>query len=174
MGHVDKFVPVKYIQMQKKYFVFFCLGVLALFCGKSLIAQNKTSAASPATAAKKPNVQTYLGTAKGLLTLSADEAVQLIALPLTIVDDKNVNYPISSYRFVYQRLGVTEDELTGKVTPQRNIASDRFTSTPLPMVWQNNIKDGLHKDEELYFFDIIVISNAGIRFFAPEIKITIR
>lgn len=160
--------------MQKKYFLFFYLGAAALFCGNSLIAQKKLPAATPAAATQKPNVQTYLGTATGSLTLSAEEAGKLIALPLKIIDNKNVIYPISSYRFAYQRIGVTEDEVTGKVSPQRNITSERFTSTPLPMVWQNNIRDGLHKDEELYFFDIIAISNAGIRFFAPELKITIR
>ena len=107
------------------------------------------------------------------MQMTAEEANKLISLPLRIIDDKNVGYAISSYQFAYKRLGVTEDEVTGKISAQSDIAADRFTSTPLPVVWQNNIKDGLHKGEELYFFDIIAIYNTGILFFAPELKITI-
>ncbi|MEO7536662.1 MAG: hypothetical protein ABIU30_22595, partial [Ferruginibacter sp.] len=103
-----------------------------------------------------------------------EEAKQVITLPLKIVDDKNLGYNISSYQFAYKRIGITEDEETGKTSPQSDIAAERFTTTPLPEVWQKNIVEGLHKGEELYFFDIIVFDKQGRRFFAPELKITIQ
>ena len=106
--------------------------------------------------------------------MSADAAKQHISLPLTITDDKNVNYVISSYQFAYKRIGVTEDEVSGKASPQTDMAADRFTVSPLPPVWQKNIIEGLHSGEELYFFDIIVFDKQGRRFFAPELKITIQ
>ena len=40
--------------------------------------------------------------------------------------------------------------------------------------WQKNIIEGLHKGEEIYFFDIIAIDKQGRRFFAPELKIKIQ
>ena len=52
--------------------------------------------------------------------------------------------------------------------------SDMFTSTPLPKVWIDNIKDSFQKDEELYFFDIIVKDNKDRKFFAPDLKITVQ
>jgi hypothetical protein len=161
--------------MQRKFFMFFCVWSISFLNTQILSAQKKALPATPAPAViKKPNVKSFLGaTATGTMEMTAEEANKLISLPLRIIDDKNVGYLISSYQFAYKRIGVTEDEVTGKISAQSDIAADRFTSTPLPVVWQNNIKDGLHKGEELYFFDIIAINNTGIRFFAPELKITI-
>lgn len=123
---------------------------------------------------KKPMVKSWLGKVNGTVTLSADAAKQLVTLPLTVTDDKNINYVISSYQFAYKRIGITEDEVTGKASPQTDMAADRFTVNPLPPVWQKNIIEGLHSGEELYFFDIIVFDKQGRRFFAPELKITIQ
>ena len=161
--------------MQRKFFMFFCVCSISFLNTPILFAQQKVLPTTPAPAAiKKPNVKSFLGSiASGMMEMTAEEASKLISLPLSIIDDKNVGYLISSYQFAYKRIGVTEDEVTGKISAQRDIAADRFTSTPLPVVWQNNIKYGLHKGEELYFFDIIAINNTGIRFFAPELKITI-
>ena len=123
---------------------------------------------------KRPNVKTYWGsTATGTLELSVESASKLISQPLRIIDDKNVGYLISSYQFAYKRIGITEDEVTGKISPQSEIVANRFYISTLPLVWQNNIKEGLQKGEELYFFDIVVISNSGFRFFAPDLKITL-
>lgn len=124
---------------------------------------------------KLPLVKTSLGKFRGIaVNCSAEQAKQLITQPLIITDDKNVAYKLSSYQFSYKRIGVTEDEETGKVSPQTDIAAERFTVTPLPEIWQSNINEFLHTGEELFFFDVIVFDKQGKLFFAPELKITIQ
>ncbi|MEP7142659.1 MAG: hypothetical protein ABI707_07305 [Ferruginibacter sp.] len=160
--------------MQKKFYLLFLILGSMLLSGTAMLAQKPAKTVIPPAANhKKLLVKTWLGKVTGNITLNATEAGQLVALPLKITDDKNIDYAISSYQFVYKRIGVTEDEETGKTSEQSDIAADRFTTTPLPPVWQKNILDGLHKGEELYFFDIIAFDKQGRRFFAPEIKITI-
>jgi len=160
--------------MPKKFYPYFSLFIFLSLC-TSVIPAQKTdkSAIPPGAKFTRPNVKSYLGKVTGKISLTADEGRQLVTQPLKIVDDKNVSYTISSYQFAYKRMGVTEDEATGKTSPQSDIAADRFTVSPLPAVWQKNIADGLHKGEELYFFDIIVFDKQGRRFFAPEIQVTI-
>ncbi|MEP7106686.1 MAG: hypothetical protein ABI760_01865 [Ferruginibacter sp.] len=161
--------------MQKKFYPILLVSALVLLSGTVVLAQKPTKpGAPPGTNYKKPLVKCYLGKATGNTTMKADEAKQIISLPLMITDDKNVNYVISSYQFAYSRTGLTEDEETGKTSAQSDMAADRFTTTPLPAVWQKNIIEGLHKGEELYFFDIIVFDKQGRRFFAPELKISIQ
>jgi len=161
--------------MPRKFYLFYGVLVLLLLGDTIILAQKPDSPVSkPATITKKPPAKSFLGKATGIITMNAEEAKQVIALPLKIVDDKNVAYVISSYQFAYKRIGITEDEETGKTSAQSDIAANRFTTTPLPPVWQKNISDGLHTGEELYFFDIIVFDKQGRRFFAPEIKIAIQ
>ncbi len=161
--------------MPKKLYLYIPLLALFLLTSGIIPAQKTTKSTIPAGAKfKRPNVKSFIGKISGKITLPAEEGRLLITQPLKIVDDKNVAYTISSYQFVYKRIGVTEDEATGKTSPQSDIAADRFTATPLPAVWQKNISEGLHKGEELYFFDIIVFDKQGRRFFAPEIQITIQ
>ena len=161
--------------MLKKFYLLFSLIVLMGFAGGLLYAQKPVKPAAPAAARhKKPFAKSWLGKVTGTPSLQAEEAKPLVALPLTITDEKNVAYNISSYQFVYKRIGVTEDEQTGKASKQTDIVAQRFTTTPLPGVWQKNITEGLHSGEELYFFDIIVFDRQGRRFFAPELKITIQ
>ena len=161
--------------MQRKFSLLFWVWLISIFSSSAVMAQKTGQLITPPpVVVKQPIVKTYLGSASGsAINLSADEASKLIVLPLKITDDKNSSYLLSSYQFAYKRKGVTEDEVTGKVSPQSDLVSDRFKSTPLPLVWQKNITDGLHTGEELYFFDIIVSNDKGIRLFAPEIKITI-
>jgi hypothetical protein len=160
--------------MQRKFSLLFWVWLISIFSSSTVMAQKTGQLITPPpVVVKKPIVKTYLGSAQGIMNLSADEASKLIVLPLKITDDKNNSYLLSSYQFAYKRKGVTEDEVTGKISPQSDLVSDRFSSTPLPLVWQKNITDGLHTGEELYFFDIIVSNDKGIRLFAPEIKITI-
>jgi hypothetical protein len=163
------------IQMQRKFLVFLCVGVFCILSATISIAQITNPAATQAPPTlKKPNVKTYWGaTVTGTLQLTAAAAAQLFSQPIRIIDDKNVGYLISSYQFAYKRIGITEDEVTGKISPQSEIVANRFYSAILPLVWQNNIKETLQKGEELYFFDIVVISSAGFRFYAPDLKITI-
>lgn len=144
-----------------------------------VMAQKPAKPTKPTTTAvvkyKLPSVKTFLGRFTGLVNnCSAEQTKELITQPLRIADDKNGEYKLSSYQFSYKRIGVTEDEETGKVSPQTDIVADRFTVTPLPEIWQSNIKESLHKGEELYFFDVIVFDKKGKLFFAPEIKIIIQ
>ncbi len=144
-----------------------------------VMAQKPVKPAKPVTAPvvkkKLPVVKTFLGKFTGIANdCPAEQAKQLITQSLRISDDKNVEYKLSSYQFSYKRIGVTENEETGKVSPQTDIAADRFTITPLPEIWQSNIKESLHKGEELFFFDVIVFDKQGKLFFAPEIKIIIQ
>ena len=130
---------------------------------------------APALKNKLPVVSTSLGKFTGVANnCTAEQAKQLITQPISITDDKNVAYKLSSYQFSYKRIGVTENEETGKVSPQTDIAADRFTVTPLPDIWQSNIKEFLHAGEELFFFDVIVFDKQGKLFFAPELKIMIQ
>jgi len=161
--------------MQRKFLMIFYIGLFCILSTTILTAQKTTPITTTIPPPfKRPNVKTYLGsTATGTLELSVESASRLISQPLRIIDDKNVGYLISSYQFSYKRIGITEDELTGKVSPQSEIVANRFYISTLPLVWQNNIKEGLQKGEELYFFDIVVISSSGFRFFAPDLKIII-
>jgi hypothetical protein len=124
---------------------------------------------------KPPVVQTHLGNYTGKSTsISVEEGKNIIGLPLKIKDEKNNVYTISSYEFAYKRTGITEDEETGKTSPESDMVADKFTTTPLTDIWINNIKESLKKGEELYFFDIIVKDKQGRLFFAPELKLVMQ
>lgn len=123
---------------------------------------------------KPPVVTSFLGVNKNGATVTVDEAAQLITLPLKIKDEKGNEYAIDSYQFLYRKKGGIQDEQTGKVTVTFTVASARFTTTPLPKIWIDNLKDGFQKEEQLYFFDIVVKDKEGRGFFAPELKIMIQ
>lgn len=133
----------------------------------------KTGNFTPVAKFKPPVVKTYLGKNTNGSTVLKEEADQLLKLPLKITDEKNNTYTISSYQFLYKRKNVFENEQGKKETAFTTVA-DVFKTTPLPEVWINNIGGGMQKDEELYFFDIIVKDKLNRRFFAPELKITIQ
>jgi hypothetical protein len=122
---------------------------------------------------KPPVVKTYLGRNSNIADVTLEEANELINLPLKITDDKNNLYTISSYQFLYKRKGVVENEQTGKKEVMFTNVADLFKTTPLPQVWRSNIGGGLQKDEELYFFDIMVKDKLNRIFYAPDIKIRI-
>src|SRR5438046_522110 len=63
---------------------------------------------------KPPVVRTLLGRNEKEVTVTVDEANQLVNLPLKIVDDKNIPYTISSYQFLYRKKSVIENEETGR------------------------------------------------------------
>lgn len=123
---------------------------------------------------KPPVVKTFLGENQNGALVTADEAAHLIALPLTITDAKNNLYTIDSYQFLYRKKGAIQDEETGKVQVTFTIQSARFDSTPLPKIWIDNLKDTFQSNEQLYFFDVVVKDKEGRRFFAPELKLTIK
>jgi hypothetical protein len=122
---------------------------------------------------KPPVVQTFLGRNVNGATVSVDEANQLINLPLKVTDAKNNLYSVTSYQFMYKKKSVIENEQTGKKEIAFTTVADLFKTNPLPEVWKANIAGGLQKDEELYYFDIIVQDKLNRKFFAPEIKIKI-
>jgi hypothetical protein len=123
---------------------------------------------------KPPVVQTFLGINTNGASVTKEEASQLVSLPLKITDAKKNVYPVESYQFLYKRKSVVQDEETGRKESTFTTVADRFKITPLPQVWVDNIKGGFQKDEQLYFFDIVVHDNSGRKFSAPELKITIQ
>ena len=147
--------------------------VLLIAIASSCFAFGQTPA-KPVAKFKPPVVKTYIGTYTGNSTkISVSEGKQLVALPLTVVDAKNNTYPVSSYQFSYNRIGIKEDETTGDTTPEKDMVAARFRDTPLSNVWIKTIQDELHSGEELYFFDIVVKDKQGKMFFAPELKLVV-
>ncbi len=124
---------------------------------------------------RPPVVKTYLGTNTGSdIKITVDEGKKLIALPLTVVDSKNNTYPITSYQFSYKRVGIKEDDSTGKTSQESDMVADRFRDTPLSNIWISTIQDELHSGEELYFFDIVAKDKEGNIFFAPELRLVVQ
>ena len=119
-------------------------------------------------------MKTLLGINENGAHVTVDEGTQLVGLPLKITDAKNNQYTIVSYQFLYRQKSWILDDETGKKEQVFTISADRFNSTPLPKVWIDNIRQRLQKDEQLYFFDIVVKDKDGRQFFAPELKITIK
>lgn len=158
--------------MIRKFCACCVLFVITLFVVSNVTAQ---APAKGTLKFKPPVVKTLLGNLSGNTAVAGvEEAKNLITQPLKIADVKNTLYTVVSYHFTYTRIGITEDEETGKTSPQSDIVSRQFEVTPLPEVWQTNIDEALHSGESLYFFDIIVLDKLGRRFFAPELKITIQ
>lgn len=122
---------------------------------------------------KPPVVKTYLGRNSQTADVTVDEANQLVNLPLKITDDKNNSYTINSYQFMYKKKSVIKNEETGKREIVFTTVADLFKITPLPQVWRSNIGGGMQKDEELYFFDIIVKDKLNRIFYAPDVKIRV-
>ena len=161
----------------KKIFSSFILLVALMLYSTATTAQQapKKPAYTPIPKFKPPVVKSYLAKLTGSAAVcSAEEGKQIITLPLRVADSKDFSYKISSYQLAYKRLGVTEDEETGKASPANDLVGQRFTETPLPEIWKSNITETLHKGEELFFFDIIVFDTQGRLFFAPDLKITIQ
>jgi len=95
-------------------------------------------------------------------------------LPLSITDDKKNTYTISSYQVMYKRMAVTEDEVTGKVSPTTSNVAQLFRETPLPELWKNIMTEQLRPGEEIYFFDVIAKDTQGRLMFAPDLKLKIK
>lgn len=152
----------------------YLLLILFLFAVNQISFAQQKEVITKVPKFKPPVVKTFLGINQNGAEVTADEGNELVGLPLKIVDDKNNSYPISSYRFLYKQKGSITNDETGKKEVAFTIVSDRFQTTPLPKVWVDNIKGHLQKDEQLYFFDIVVKDKEGREFFAPELKITIK
>ncbi|UEG49236.1 hypothetical protein LK994_11400 [Ferruginibacter lapsinanis] len=163
--------------MKKIYFIQFCVILVITISTAVAVAQvPNTKPTQKSTDKFNPShVKSFLGNFTGKSAVAtAAEGKQVIGLPLRIVDEKNVTYKLLSYQFAYTKWGAVEDEATGKISQKSTLSADRFTTTPLPEIWQTNITEFLHSGEELYFYDIIAYDKTGNLFFAPEIKITIQ
>lgn len=147
--------------------------ILLLSSSLNLLAQDKETIIKEPKF-KPPVVKTFLGINQNGAQVTVDEGEQLVGLPLKITDAKNNQYPVDSYQFLYRQKSYILDDETGKKEQVFSISADRFTSTPLPKIWVDNIKRGLQNGEQLYFFDIVVKDKEGRQFFAPELKITIK
>jgi len=123
---------------------------------------------------KPPVVKSFLGRNENGATVTVEEAKQLISLSIKVTDGKNNVYAISSYQFMYKKKNTIENEETGKRVIAFTTVADLFKATPLPPIWIKNIAPSLQKDEDFYFFDIIVKDKLNHIFFAPDIKIFIK
>lgn len=154
--------------------IFFLLAVL--FSTQVLLAQKKPASKSTITTFKKikpPKLQTFLDVYKDSVGVPLSVAEKIIGLPLKIYDDKKVEYAISSYQFLYRKLGVTEDA-EGKAIPATSISTERFKIAPIPELWINLIRQQLKAGEEFYFFEVIAKDAQGRVMYAPDLKITIQ
>jgi hypothetical protein len=122
---------------------------------------------------KPPVVKTSLGKV-AVTSATPDIARSILAMPLTVVDNNNVSYPVESYQFLYKKKSIVEDEKTGRKAITFTQVADLFKVVPLPQLWVNNVGGGLQRDEELYFFDIVVKDDKGRKFFAPDLRIKIQ
>lgn len=149
--------------------------LLVLCSGSVVLAQNpKNPAIKPIQKFTPPKLTTTLGIRSDTVSVFREEAVQLVTLPLKVTDDKKNVYTISSYRFMYKRRAVTEDEETGKVSPIVSNVMDLFKVTPLPALWKNIIVEQIRAGEELYFFDIVAKDAQGRLMFAPVLNIKVK
>lgn len=156
-----------------KSFIKIILCIFLLSSSLNLLAQDKETIIKEPKF-KPPVVKTFLGINQNGAQVTVDEGEQLVGLPLKITDAKNNQYPVDSYQFLYRQKSYILDDETGKKEEVFTISADRFTSTPLPKIWVDNIKRRLQNGEQLYFFDIVVKDREGQKFFAPELKITIK
>ena len=120
-------------------------------------------------------VKTFIGKYGNNAVISIEEAKSLLSQPLTVLDSKSKTFPLVTYSFLFKRKGIIENEQTGVKTSSITNVSDHFQTTPLPALWIKNINEGgFVKDEEFYFFDIVVKNEKGVNIFAPDIKIKIQ
>ncbi len=150
------------------------LAAVLFNCPAVMAQKPKSPVIKPIQKFTPPKLTTLLGIRSDSAIVYKEEAVQLVALPLKITDAKKNVYTISSYRFMYKRRAVTEDEGTGKVTPIMSNVSDLFRETPLPKLWVNIISEQIRPGEELFYYDIVAKDAQGRLMFAPTLSIKIK
>jgi hypothetical protein len=141
------------------------------FAQRKTISKTTPTKSAPTMKIKPPKLFTSLGVAKDSLVMPVEQARALIGASLKVTDDKNNPLTVTYYQFLYKRKAMTENEETGQFSPTTSIASDYFTTTPLPERWTKIIKEDLVAGEELYFFDVIAKDAQGHPFYAPNVKI---
>lgn len=154
--------------MNKAIFVFLCLLSFQGFAQKT---PEKITRTAPF---KVPLLNTTINNLKNKSFISADDAGRVLNLPLEVKDDKNNSYTIASYLIAYYRVSQILNEQTGKPEKVVNLASQRFTSTPLPGYFLNPLIGHFISGEEIMFVDIIVKDSKGRVMYAPDLKLTIK
>jgi hypothetical protein len=154
-------------------------NILVLFCLLSFTAGAMAQKPKPKPSSTQkfvlPKLKTSLGSrSDSIITVSVDEAIQLVNQPLSVTDAKKAVYTISSYQCMYKRKGVTEDEVSGKVTPITSPVANSFKTTPLSAIWIKTISEQLKAGEEIFFFDIVVKNTEGRLMFAPNLKLVVQ
>ena len=154
------------------------LAVLLVLTAAFARAQNPRSAQKRTVTVPHfapPKVKTSWGNNSDSATITIDEALQLLAIPIRVTNDKKNAYAISTYQFLYKKRNAIESEEseTGKIIPTSSVVAQQFRITPLPDIWVKTIRTDLKPGEELYFFDVVVKDNAGHLFFAPTLKVKI-
>lgn len=151
---------------------YFKIVVLSLFL---FAAGTATAQTQPlATKYKVPKLYTQLGSYRDSVMLNTQEAESLLGKPLKIFDDNKGVYSISSYRFLYKKKGVTEDEATGKVSPVTTVVANLFKTTPVPASWLIHVLEQIQPGEAVLFFDVIAKDDKGRVMYAPDFKITVK
>jgi len=152
--------------MKKLHFLFaLCLMLVSTLS----FAQTK-----PIVKFKPPKLFTQIGTFRDSVQVSVADAEDLVGKPLKVFDGAKAVYTISSYIFIYKRVGVTEDEQTGKVTPTSNLIANTFKITPLPQGWIDQVKEQVKAGDELHFVDVIAKNAKGQVMYAPNLKLVVR
>lgn len=156
------------------------LTLLLGLCCTVAFGQKPQTATKPKPAATTTKKALYIfrtswGGYQGVQNVvSAQQIKAMLSQPLVITNPGNtVTFTFSSFRLAYTKLDHAEDEQTGASTTSTNMIGDRFTTSTLPELWQNNIAENIHKGETLYFYDVIVMDTQGRRFFAPDLKFTV-
>ncbi|MBK7434412.1 MAG: hypothetical protein IPI66_11245 [Chitinophagaceae bacterium] len=162
-------------QVKKNTLKLLCFAISLMGTTLSVRAQTPRTPPKPKVQQfKPPKLFTQLSIRMDSVVVDRAEAVLLIKMPLLITDEKKNVYKISSYQFMYKKLGVTEDEASGKVSPTSSRVINLFKTTPLPELWLRIITEDLKSGEELYFYDVIVKDAAGRLMFAPSLKIKVK
>ena len=157
-----------------KLFRYVALSIMLLVCTQSFAQNHKSAKTTTIAKYKVPKLTTSLGFYKDTSYLAPQLTDSIIGLPLKVTDTKNTIYTISSYQFLYKKIVTTEDENTGKASKTSSIKSSLFTSTPLPTIWLNAIRENLKSGEELFFFAVTVKDTQGRIMYAPDLKIILK
>ena len=79
-----------------------CLLSITVFSQKPNSGQTNTQKFKP------PRLYSSLGSYRDSSSITVAEAERIISLPLKIVDDKKMDYKVTSYQFMYKRKAFTE------------------------------------------------------------------
>jgi hypothetical protein len=151
--------------------------VLCCFIAVTTVAAaQRPNSGKPVTTVKNklPKLKTSIGGKSDSVTVAVDEAISIISMPLTITDDKKITYTVTSYQCLYKRKAVTEDEVSGKVSPTSSVVAGSFRTTPLTEIWKKTITEQLKAGEEILFYDVVVKDAQGKLMFAPNLKLMVK